>query len=223
PPHLGAGSPAASPQPNRLSQAAAGGCRLSGEQRVSVRPRAALAAIFVGGFSAAVYHLTATFRFSYDGLCYALDAEFGPPTNLFHPNHLLYSFLSRGLFRLLIWVGHPVRAIYLMQAMNTVVAGTAVGFFFALLTQRFGWKRGLLGAVLLGFSNAFWTEAVDPGCYAWATLATCGLLALLLEPEILEPFWLGVAHGVAILFHQMLLLVIPAFLFRLGRRRSGHY
>jgi len=157
-----------------------------------------------------LYQFTAVRAFSYDGLCYALDVEFAPPANLFHPNHLLYTFVSYGLWRFFHALGYAGRAIYLMQSVNAFVAAGAVICFYGTLRRRMAEIPAAAGAVLFGVSHAFWSEAVDPGCYAWAALATVLLMELLLRPEI-GAFRAGLAHGVLTLFHQMLILVVPAF------------
>ena len=45
---------------------------------------------------------------------------------MFHPNHLLYSFLSRLCFLLFSFNGQVLRALPLMQGINALVGGIAV-------------------------------------------------------------------------------------------------
>ena len=90
---------------------------LSNKDRPSLLPVISLSAFFV-----VLYRLTATRAFSYDGICYSLDAERAPLTNLFHPNHLLYSFIGRLVYILAALTGHPLRALPLMQGFNALIA-----------------------------------------------------------------------------------------------------
>ncbi len=161
-----------------------------------------------------LYQSTLSRVFTYDGLCYALDVEFGPAANRFHPNHLLNVPLSWVIFHLAKGIGYEGRALHLMQAVNASVAVLALMVFYRTLQRHIGLAQALFGTLFLGFSHTFWFQVTDPGCYAWAALATCLLLALLLQTNALPSFWVGAGHAVAVLFHQMLILVVPAFLVR---------
>jgi hypothetical protein len=168
-----------------------------------------------------LYQVTVPYSYTYDGLCYALDVEFGVPSQWFHANHLLYNILYHGLYLLFHRLGYLGRAIYLMQSLNAFVGAGAVALFACTLRQRVGWERSLCGAALFGFSNAFWYETADPGCYAFAALGVCLLMELLLRVEQFGAFVVGLLHGVLVLFHQMLVLVAPAFLYRLQGLKSS--
>lgn len=170
-----------------------------------------------------LYNLTLTYHYSYDALCYALDMEFGTLAGLFHPNHVLYSGLGKVLWKAAVGMGYATRALFLMQRVNAVVAALAVAVLAWTLIRRFGWAWGVVGAALFGVSQAFWIEVVDGGCYAWASLATCVLFALFIHSDTWAPFWLGVWHGVLILFHQLLVLATPAFLLKLERKKRIPY
>lgn len=163
-----------------------------------------------------LYQVSLPFRYSYDGLCYALDVEFGSLIQLLHANHLLYSVLMRGVYRLYQWVGFTGRALFLMQAINAAAGALAVTGMAWLMAKRVGPLWGSLGAALFGVSHAFWTETMDPGCYAFAALAVVGLLYLLDKSSSIKPFWIGFGHGLLALVHQMLVLIVPACVLRVG-------
>jgi hypothetical protein len=187
-----------------------------------MKSRATQGAVLLSLVFTALYALTATHAFSYDGLCYALDVDFSSWQNLFHPNHLLYSVIGRGLTYLFAAVGLPLRSILVLQGMNAVVGGVTVGVLFLILERDLAWRRALLGAAALGLSYVFWSEVVDPGCYAWATLAGCGLLTLFLRGENGSGFQTGLFHGVIVLFHQIYILATPALLWRMRRNWAGY-
>lgn len=168
------------------------------------------AAVFIAAWL--LYGLTAPEQYSYDGLCYALDVERAPAANLFHANYLLYSAVQRGALRAAQLIGYSGRAIELMQSLNALAAGLAAGLFARLAARAFGWRRALVAAAVFATSHALWIEAADPGSYAWAALASAALLDVLLRFQKTPPAWLGVLHGAAALFHQMLALVAAAFI-----------
>jgi hypothetical protein len=182
-----------------------GGGRISQERRRAL----ALAALFT-----ALYWITRGRQFSYDALCYALDVERGPLTNLFHPNHLLFSFLNRVVWNAAQFVGFHGHAVTLTQALNALAAGLAVGIFYKRLSCSRPASVALGMAFVFAFGFAFWSEATDAGVYAWTALATVCLFECFLRLPKMNPFWAGVLHGAAVLVHQMLILVAPAFLWR---------
>jgi len=171
-------------------------------------------------FFAAAYVFTCVSTYSYDGLCYALDAEYGPLTNLFHANHLLYGFLMRGLWRCASVFGYSGHAIYVMQVANLLSASAAVALLFYLLSKRAGRFAAALAAFAMGTSHALWINASDPGCYGLATFAATLLLGLFLKIGEWSAFCLGLSHGALVLCHQLLILPAAAFLFRLQRMSS---
>lgn len=167
-----------------------------------------------------LYGLTLRRDYTYDGLCYALDVELAPVANLFHPNHLLYSAVSYEAWRLFQWFGYQARALFFMQSLNALMGALAVAALGGFISRRLNAALGLLAGGFFGLGYSFWSEATDPGCYAWAGLAACLLLALLLESDKAGAFWVGAGHGILVLFHQMLILAAPGFCLRVWRREE---
>ncbi len=163
---------------------------------------------------ALLYGYTLAHHYTYDGLCYALDAERGPLVNIFHPGHLLYSITQRALWHGAAFLGYHGPALYWMQAVNVVVSAASVALLGVLISRKTTRVTAGAGAALFGVSYAFWSEAADPGCYAFAALAAVGTLWLLIEGPPEKSSWVGAAHGAMVLYHQMLILVAPAFLLR---------
>lgn len=178
-----------------------------------------LAAIGVFALIWALYLFTLPHHYSYDGLCYALDVERGPFINLFHPNHFLSSFVQRMLWKVGALAGVHIDALYWMQSVNAFAAALAVTALGIFLSRRAGLVGWLL-AGLFGVSQCFWLEAADPGCYAFAACATVGLVVLLDRASLESPITVAILCGLAVLTHQMLALVLPAFLWRQPGRRA---
>lgn len=149
--------------------------------------------------------------YSYDGLCYALDVQYGPPINLFHANHLLFGASMRALYRLAGWMGYHGPAIVLMQVTNALAAAAAAGILVITLAPRLGLWAAIAGATAMGATSGVWSQATDPGCYGWTLAAACALLALWFRAGRWPAWAVGVCHGVAVLMHQLLLLPAAAF------------
>ncbi len=154
-----------------------------------------------------LYLLSLTQVHTFDALSYILDVDRKPWPELFHPHHLAYGPLGaliRSGAHALGWHGS---AAALIQATNAL-AGAAGVALFARLAQRATGRVDLAaaGALLLGSSYAFWYYAVEVEVYTIAALgliiALALLLALLRSPSPALAAALGVAQGLAVLFHQ---------------------
>lgn len=78
-------------------------------------------------------------------------------------------------------------------------------------------------AFVFGFSRAFWSEAADPGCYAFAALAAVLWMATLVHDRPISPGRQGALHGFFGLWHQMLILLVPAYFIRRPWKDSLRY
>jgi len=185
----------------------------SSRPRADERLRPLLPAVLLLILFWLLYRHTATWAFSYDEFCDVLDIEFGPLKNWFHPNHLLPNFLGGLAFSAMRRLGYAGRSIFVLQRINFFLGSLAVAVFYEILRGKFGSQRALCGAALFGLSQAFWRGSVDANGYAWAGLAACLLVGLLLR-EPAAPFLEGLALGIAILFHEMFVFTVPAFFLR---------
>lgn len=153
---------------------------------------------------------------TFDALSYALDVDKKPWQELFHPHHLAYGPLGalvRVLAGALGWSGS---AVLPMQLANALAGALGVSLFAALvyaLTRRH--DLALCGALLLGGSYAYWYYAVEVEVYTIAALFLVLCLWLLVRltraPDARLCVLLGLAQGLATLFHQTnVLLCVPA-------------
>jgi hypothetical protein len=163
----------------------------------------------------ACYLTTLTHVHTFDALSYVLDVDRKPWPELFHPHHLAYGpvgVLVRNLAQALGWSGS---AMLPLQITNALAGALGVALFFALVqevTRRL--DLALCAALLLGASYAYWYYAVEVEVYTIAALFLIICLWLMVW-QIKQPLrwvWvaLGIAQGIAALFHQTnVLLSVP--------------
>lgn len=167
----------------------------------------------------AMYLAFPTRNFYWDGVGFAIAIEKNFSfAALAHPNHLIYAIWGAWLYDASDWIGLPIRALYLMQAANCVLAGLGVMLLYRCLRIQ-GWssEHGLIGALGFGFSATWWKFATDADAYIPAiVLLLCAYLWLQGERWI----WLAaLAQAGAMLFHELAILFLPVALLMLWKRR----
>lgn len=174
-----------------------------------------LIALLLGIGSCTLYLLTLVQAHTFDALSYALDVERKPLKELFHPHHLAYGptgVLVRELAAALGWQGSMVLPL---QLANALAGAIGVMLFYTVLRQHtHRTDVAMAGTLLLGSSFAYWYYAVEVEVYTIAAVLLVGCLGLmwqaLRQPTGYGWVWLGVVHGLAVLFHQTnLLLAVP--------------
>jgi hypothetical protein len=170
----------------------------------------------------AAYLAFPTRNFYWDGVGFAIEIEKNfAPSMLVHPNHLIYELWGAWLYDFCDWIGLPIRALYLMQAANCLLAGLAVLLLYRCLRIK-GWssEQGLIAAWTFGFSATWWKFATDANAYIPAIfLLLCAYLLLILEDSRL--IWLaGLAQAGAMLFHELAIFFLPVAMLLLWKRRA---
>ena len=142
-----------------------------------------------------------------------------PAAELAHPNHFIYTLWGSWLYNLSGWMGLPIRALYLMQAANCVLAGLAVILLYRCLRSA-GWssEHGLIAALTFGFSAERWKFATDVDAYIPAIFLLLCVYLLLGHPRM--TLLAGFTQAAAILFHELAILFLPVALLVLWKRRS---
>lgn len=174
------------------------------------------------------YLTTRTQVHMFDALSYVLDVDRKPWRELFHPHHLAYGPLGALIRSGLHTLGWHVSARVPMQVTNAIAGALGVALFFAVVrvvTRRtdLAW----CGALLLGASYAYWYYAIEIEVYTIAAvfLVLClwFIARLLQAPTPGVCAGLGVAQGLAVLFHQTnILLSAPVLVaFALVRHTIG--
>lgn len=180
------------------------------------------AAALAGGFLA-IYLLTLSPNLSaaHDSISLLIHVESGRSS--FHPHHLLFQPLAAAWLGTLRALGMRGDAALLVAALNALFgAGTLAGVLWT-LRQRLALERTrALGATALcGFSFGLWFYSTCVEVYVVPLFFLVAALALLLapRPSLATGLAAGLAHGLAVLFHQVhVLFVLVPLLLVLGRR-----
>ncbi len=171
-------------------------------------------ALLPGLLSLGLYLATLAENYSvaHDSILYLLEVTKAP---YFHSHHLLWHWLAAGWLKL--WPGEAAVGLSVMSALCG--AGT-VFVSHLLLRKRLGLSRlvAWLGSGLIALSYGLWGYSLVIEVYAPALL----LFALTgyewLRPGSPRPWRLAGWHGLAILFHQSHVLLIPLLAFSLYRQ-----
>jgi hypothetical protein len=163
----------------------------------------------------AVYLLTLTSDYYWDGITFALQIEKVADDDrgvylLFHQNHLLYNALGFLYYKAARILGLSVRALYLLQFANAFFGAMAVGVFFRIAERA---TRSVYIAIVcsigLAVSAAWWKISTDANAYILTIL-----LIMICAYNLLgaKPRWYiaGLALAGAMLFHQLGSLFYPA-------------
>lgn len=168
----------------------------------------------------ALYLAFPTRNYYWDGVRFAIEIEKNLPLSaLAQPNHLIYELCGAWLYDGFDALGFPVRALYLLQAANCLLAGLAVILLYRILHGK-GWtnERSLIAASIFGFSATWWKFASDANAYVAAIFLLLCAYALLGNPRWV---WLaGLATAGAMLFHELAIFFLPVGLIALGKQRA---
>jgi hypothetical protein len=172
-------------------------------------PKATLAYSALGAAILVTYLATFSTMPASDGLTWATRLRVGQAEGLFTPHHLLYLPLAYVLYVASQRVLPAVDPISVMQLLNA-----AVGTAGVLVLARIAWRcvgrpeAGMVAAVLLGFSYAYWFYLnceIHVAGTVFLLLAFGRLLAVR-SASIRDMVVIGVWHSLAVLVHQENLL-----------------
>ncbi|MGH9663946.1 MAG: hypothetical protein ACRD9L_05955, partial [Bryobacteraceae bacterium] len=168
----------------------------------------------------AVYLLLPTRMYYWDGVSFAIDIEKarGPADPLFHRHFLVYKILANWMYRLFQWAAHPVRALYVMQAANALLAAACVALVFLILRRMtLSTAASAALALLFAFSATWWRFATNVDSYIGSVFCLLLSYASLRLPEPAagargRPRLVSAAllHAAAMLLHQLAVWFFPA-------------
>ncbi len=156
-----------------------------------------------------LYILLPTRNYYWDGLAFAINVEgFAPLRQTIHPNHLIYTVSTVWLYRAVLAAGIPIRALFLMQLVNGLLAGAAVLLVYRALRRRpLSTESALAGALLFAFAATWWRFATDANAYVPSVFLV--LCANDLIEEDRSRWGAGLAHAGAMLFHELAIFYVP--------------
>ena len=168
-----------------------------------------------------VYLLLPTRNFYWDGVAFAIaiEKQAGLRETL-HPSHLLYIPAGVWLYGAAAALGLKIRALFLLQTVNSLLAGAAMLLVYRALRRRAVEEASAIaGALSFAFAATWWKFSTDANAYVPA------VLLILWAHDLLErrrsPWLAGVACCGAMLFHELAILFLPVALLRFERRRDA--
>ena len=172
-------------------------------------------------WSTILYALFPTHDYYWDGILFAQnieDAGGGSPL-LFHPNHLLYSWIG-WLAYCAVGTVHHVRALYVLQALNIAFAGAAI-FVMMNLFQKLGLspRAQACFTALFAFSVTWWRFATDADAYILSTLLLILAFQILQTQSDNRYLVCALFQVAAIAVHELAVLFAPVVLFAIVRER----
>ena len=165
-----------------------------------------------------VYLSKIPLNYTYDGMVFAarVENEHAHLWDLFHPHHLLYTFLGHLLF---LWGknhGATWDGLVTLQSMDLAIGLFGIGTAFHLLVRETNNRPvAALSALGLGFSYSYWYFSTSPGVRIFAAVTPLFAWYVLTYLKNFKPWFglaVGSAHALAVLGHQTNLYLLPAFL-----------
>jgi hypothetical protein len=169
-----------------------------------------------------LYCALPTRNFYWDGVAFAINIEKRlPAAALLYPSHLIYMLWGSWLYRLCDALGIHTRALFVMQVSNGTLGGLCV-FLLDKGLRRRNLSAGLsaAAALLFAFSATWWKFASDANAYIPAIFFLLCAWLLLDNPRTV--LLAGLAHAVAMLFHQLAIVFLPVALLGLKKRRPAY-
>jgi hypothetical protein len=165
-----------------------------------------------------VYLSKIPLNYTYDGMVFAsrVENDHARLWDLFHPHHLLYTFLGRMVF---LWGkahGATWDGLATLQFMDIAIGLSGVLIAFHLLVRETGNRLvAALTALGLAFSFSYWYFSTSPGVRIFASVTPLFAWYVLTYLKDHKPWFglvVGSAHALAVLGHQTNLYLGPAFL-----------
>lgn len=170
------------------------------------------------GVSFIIFLITRAGFHTFDGIAYVRDMG-KPLAALVLPHHLIYEPLVLGFFRVWQSLGWTGQADAPAQVLSSLAGAGGLAIFYKLAWE---WSRSRIASIIatlaLALTYGYWFYSVEVDIYLpplfFLLLATWLLSRIVLDRES-TPVWLfyliGLAHAMAVLFHQAILFVVPAF------------
>ncbi len=165
-------------------------------------------------------------NFYWDGVAFAINIEKQqlPLSELLHPSHLIYAVCGRWLFRALNFAGIHTRALFALQAANSILATASVVLIYRILRVRLcSPQASTIGALLFAFSATWWKFATDADAYIPSIFLLLCAYCVIEASENAPIFGLiiaGLIMAGAMLFHELAIFFLPVAVLALKRPRN---
>lgn len=174
-----------------------------------------------------VYLLTLTSNFTapHDSMAYLnmLRTEKG----LWHPHHLLYHVSSKYWLHFWKMIFPSVEDYKIIESYSSVWGAAGLGMVFIFFRRRFSLTTlsSWLCTAVVAFSYGIWFYSANVEVYMPALFFTMLSLYIMGRKEwSSRQVWaIGVVHSLAILFHQMNILLTPVILYKIISQRKNIY
>ncbi|MCU1261890.1 MAG: hypothetical protein JWO80_4775 [Bryobacterales bacterium] len=167
------------------------------------------------------YFTLPTRDFYWDGVAFAINIEKQlPVASLVHPSHIAYTLCGAWLYDLTKTVGVHTRALFILQAANSVLAELCVILLYISLRLRdVPATLSVPMALAFAFSATWWKFATDANAYVPSIFLLLCAYILLEHPRTTA--LAGLAQAGAMLFHELAFLFLLVALVRLRRSRRS--
>lgn len=170
-----------------------------------------------------VYLMIPTKQYYWDGVGFALAIEGarGSVAPLFQPNHLVYNVVGYFAWRGLAWLEVSVRALYMLQALNAIIAAATVLLVWRILFAMTGsLRRSTALAALFAFSATWWKFATNVDAYIPSIFFLVLSFWFLLPDKRPRPMIIALLHTAAMVLHQLALFFFPVAIVCLLRQQT---
>jgi len=170
-----------------------------------------------------LYLLIPTKEYYWDGIGFALtieNARLNIPS-LFQPNHLVYNLVGYFAWRGLALLNVSARALYVLQALNAIIAAATVFLVWRILLAMTGSLRHATAlAALFAFSATWWKFATDADAYIPSIFFLVLSFWFLLPEKRPRPLIIASLHTAAMVLHQLALFFCPVAIVCLWRQQA---
>ncbi|HYJ38247.1 MAG TPA: hypothetical protein VEV87_06505 [Chitinophagaceae bacterium] len=166
--------------------------------------------------------LTSNFTGPHDSMAYLKMLQ--SREHLWHPHHLLYHQLSYYWLHLLKYFFPMVENYFLVESFSSLFGAGTIAVSYLFFRKRFHLPvlTSWMGCGIIGFSYGVWFYSINVEVYGPSLFFTLASLYQLTKREWdAQAVWLtAIFHSLAILFHQMNILLTPIVLYKIVEQRK---
>lgn len=167
--------------------------------------------------------LTSNFTGPHDSMTYLEMLR--TKKDLWHPHHLIYHELSYYWLHFLKIFLPRVEDYFLVESFSSLFGAATLTVVFLFFRRRFDFPvvTSWLGTSIVAFSYGIWFYSINVEVYAPSLFLTIAVLYQLSRREWdARAVWVtAIFHSIAILFHQMNILITPIIIYKIIEQRKN--